>query len=75
MLLRLVDEQLATYSNEETTVQDALRILSTEELVDVIIVIGVYALLARLMKGLRVDDDAEIPDLKQKLRGAITATR
>lgn len=75
ILLRLVDEQLATYSNEETTVHDALKILSNEELVEVIIVIGVYALLARLMKGLRVDDDAEIPDLKEKLRGAITATR
>ena len=75
VLLRLVDEQLATYSNEETTVHDALEILSNEELVEVIIVIGVYVLLARLMKGLRIDDDAEIPDLKEKLRGAITATR
>ena len=34
-----------------------------------------HLLLAWLMKGLRVDDDAEIPDLKEKLRGAITATR
>ena len=71
ILLRLVDEQLATYSNEETTVHDALEILSNEELVEVIIVIGVYVLLARLMKGLRIDDDAEIPDLKEKLRGKL----
>ena len=75
VLLRLVDEQVATYKNEEKTVQDAVELLGTDMVVEVIIVIGIYALLARLIKGLRVDDDAEIPGLKEKIKGAITATR
>lgn len=75
VLLRLVDEQLAYYTNEEKTVQDAVELLGSEMVVEVIIVIGIYALLARVIKGLRVDDDAEIPGLKEKLKGAITATR
>jgi alkylhydroperoxidase family enzyme len=75
VLLRLVDEQLAYYTNEEKTVRDAVELLGSEMVVEVIIVIGIYALLARVIKGLRVDDDAEIPGLKEKLKGAITATR
>jgi hypothetical protein len=75
VLLRLVDEQLANYTNEEKTVRDAVELLGTDMVVEVIIVIGIYALLARVIKGLRVDDDAEIPGLKEKLKGAITATR
>ena len=73
-LLRLVDEQLATYSNEEQTIQDGVEILGADMVVEVLIVIGVYGLLARLIEGLRVDDDSEIPDLKEKIRNAITAT-
>ncbi|KAJ5301909.1 hypothetical protein PENANT_c062G05543 [Penicillium antarcticum] len=75
VLLRMVDEQLATYTNEEKTIQDALELLGADMVVEVIIVIGIYALLARLMKGLRVDDDAEIPGLKEKIRDSITPTR
>lgn len=75
VLLRLVDEQLATYSNEEKTIQDGVQVLGTDMVVEVLIVIGVYGLLARLIKGLRVDDDPEIPGLKDKIKSAITATR
>jgi alkylhydroperoxidase family enzyme len=75
VLLRMVDEQLATYTNEEKTIQDASELLGANMVVEVIIVIGIYALLARLIKGLRVDDDPEIPELKEKLKGAITATK
>lgn len=75
ILLRLVDEQLATYSNQETTIQEAVEIIGTDMVVEVLIVIGVYALLARLIKGLRIDDDPDIPDLKEKIKKAITATK
>jgi hypothetical protein len=71
----MVDEQLSTYTNEEKTIQDALELLGADMVVEVIIIIGIYALLARLIKGLGVDDDPEIPDLKEKIREAITATR
>ncbi|KAL5363407.1 AhpD-like protein [Aspergillus floccosus] len=75
VLLRLVDEQLATYSNEAKTVMDAVQMLGPDLVVEALIVIGLYALLARLLKGLRVDEDPEIPDLKEKIKGAITATK
>lgn len=74
VLLRLVDEQLATYTNEEKTIQDGVKILGADMVVEVLIVIGVYGLLARLIKGLRVDDDPEVPGLKEKIKSAITAT-
>jgi alkylhydroperoxidase family enzyme len=75
IILRLVDEQLATYKNEEKTIQESIEILGADMVVEVLIVIGVYALLARLIKGLRIDDDPEIPDLKEKIQKAITATK
>lgn len=75
ILLRLVDEQLATYSNQEKTIREGVEILGTDMVVEVLIVIGIYGLLARLIKGLRIDDDPEIPDLKLKIKKAITATR
>jgi alkylhydroperoxidase family enzyme len=72
VILRLIDEQLATYDNKPETVEDALKLLSVEEIVEVLMMIGIYALLARVIKGLRVDDDQPIPDLKDKIRAAIT---
>ncbi|PLB53812.1 hypothetical protein P170DRAFT_504726 [Aspergillus steynii IBT 23096] len=74
ILIRLVDEQLARYTNKEETVRQALGILNEGELVEVLIVIGVYAVLARLIKGLRVDDDPPIRGLKDLIRRSITAT-
>ncbi|KAH8433010.1 carboxymuconolactone decarboxylase family protein [Aspergillus melleus] len=74
VLLRLVDEQLAKYTNAEETIREALGCLSEGALVEVLIVIGLYATLARLIKGLRIDDDPEVPGLKELIGGAITAT-
>ena len=72
VILRIVDEQLDTYENQPDTITDALNVLSVEELVEVLMMIGIYALLARVMKALKVDDDPPTPDLKGKIRTAIT---
>ncbi|PWY75198.1 hypothetical protein BO94DRAFT_209731 [Aspergillus sclerotioniger CBS 115572] len=72
VILRIVDEQLDTYENKPDTITDALKVLSVEELVEVLLMIGIYASLARVMKALKVDDDHPTPDLKEKIRSAIT---
>ncbi|KAL3471100.1 AhpD-like protein [Aspergillus californicus] len=72
VILRLIEEQLETYDNKPETVKDALKLLSVKELVEVLMMIGIYALLARVIKGLKVDDDPPIPDLKEKIKAAIT---
>jgi alkylhydroperoxidase family enzyme len=72
IILRLVDEQLAAYDNEPETVREALKLLTVEDLVEVLIIIGIYALLARVIKGLKVDDDEEIPNLRDKIKTAIS---
>ncbi|KAH8196712.1 hypothetical protein TruAng_009141 [Truncatella angustata] len=71
-ILNLVDEQLATYNNEERTVNEARELLSVEELVEVYIVLGVYVLIARITKGLRIDLDGEIPGLEDHLKAVVT---
>ncbi|KAB8236830.1 uncharacterized protein BDW43DRAFT_226123 [Aspergillus alliaceus] len=53
VILRLVDEQLGTYDNQPGTVHDALRLLGEDEVVEVELLIGVYALLASVIKGLK----------------------
>jgi alkylhydroperoxidase family enzyme len=71
-ILNLVDEQLATYNNDVATVDEAKRHLSVSELVEVYIALGVYVLIARITKGLRIDLDGEIPNLEQALKGIVT---
>lgn len=71
-ILDLVDEQLATYNNQENTVREAREFLSVEELVEVYIVLGVYVLIARITKGLRIDLDGEIPGLEESLKSVVT---
>lgn len=71
-ILRIVDEQLATYSNQTQSVEEALKYLTVEELVEVILIIGLYASLARVCKGLKVDEDQVTPGLKEKILTAIT---
>ncbi|KAF7541769.1 hypothetical protein G7054_g254 [Neopestalotiopsis clavispora] len=71
-ILRLVDEQLASYNNQLTTVDEAKCHLTVEELVEVYIVLGVYVLIARITKGLRIDLDGEIPGLEDSLKGVVT---
>lgn len=73
LILRIVDEQLATYTNEVQTIKDALQVLSAEDLVEVLIILGTYALIARVIRGLKIDDDPEIPGLKDMLRKAVTS--
>ena len=71
IILRIVDEQLATYTNEEETVLEARKLLNVQELVEVLIILGTYALIARVIRGLRIDDDKEIPGLEDMLRKAV----
>lgn len=71
IILRIVDEQLATYTNEPETIVAARRILTVGELVEVLIILGTYALIARVIRGLKIDDDAEIPGLEDMLRKAV----
>ncbi|EOD50188.1 putative mitochondrial enoyl reductase protein [Neofusicoccum parvum UCRNP2] len=75
-ILRVVDEQLATYTNEPATIAEALQLLSVEELVECIVIVGTYALLARVNRGLRVDDDQPIrpPGMFEGLRKSVTPT-
>lgn len=72
VILRIVDEQLKTYTNDEQTIKEALEILSKEDLVEVLVILGTYALIARVINACRIDDDPEIPGLKDMLRKAVT---
>lgn len=76
VILRVVDEQLATYTNEPQTIDDALQHLSVAELVEVLIILGTYALIARVIRGLKIDDDVAIrPDgLHEMLKKSVTPT-
>lgn len=76
LVLRVVDEQLATYSNDPQTIQDALEVLSVEDLVEVLIILGTYALIARVIRGLKIDDDQPIrPEgLAEMLKKSVTPT-
>ena len=71
IILRIVDEQLETYTNEPETIQAAKKILTVEELVEVLIILGTYAMIARVIRGLKIDDDAEIPGLEDMLRKSV----
>ena len=71
LILRIVDEQLKTYTNEPQTITDALEVLKKEELVEVLIILGTYALIARVINALKIDDDPPIPGLKEMLRKAV----
>ena len=71
-ILNVVDEQLKSYTNEPGTITHVRQFLSVEELVEVYIIIGAYALIARITRGLRIDLDGEIPGLEDSLRKMIT---
>lgn len=70
-ILKLVDEQLTSYTNEPETVENAKKLMTVEELVEIYILLGVYTLIARITKGLRIDLDAEIPGLEESLKKMI----
>ncbi|KAF7505215.1 hypothetical protein GJ744_001144 [Endocarpon pusillum] len=71
LILRIVDEQLKTYTNEAQTIKDALEVLTKEDLVEVLIILGTYSLIARVINALKIDDDPPIPGLKDMLRKAV----
>ncbi|ROW17641.1 hypothetical protein VPNG_00855 [Cytospora leucostoma] len=71
-ILTLVDEQLVSYTNTEATIEEAKNVLTVEELVEVYIVLGVYVLIARITKGLKIDMDGEIPALEDTLKKVVT---
>jgi len=77
VILRIVDEQLVTYTNEPETIMEALQILTKEELVEVLIILGTYALIARVIRGLKIDDDRPIrpPGLMEMLKKSVTETK
>lgn len=70
LILRVVDEQLATYTNDPQTIKDALKVLSVDVLVEILMIMGTYALIARVIRVLKNNDDAEISRLKDMLNKA-----
>ncbi|KAI9841180.1 MAG: hypothetical protein M1837_000968 [Sclerophora amabilis] len=72
VIIKIVDEQIATYNNVPATIEKARKLLSVEELVEIYIVLGVYTLIARITKGLHIDLDGEIPNLREHIRTGVT---
>lgn len=74
VILRVVDEQLATYTNTPGTIRDAVEMLGHAQLVEVLIILGTYTTLARIINGLKIDDDQPIrPDgLEKMLKASVT---
>ena len=72
LILRLVDEQLDSYTNRNATMKAVLDCLSPAELVETIIVIGFYVMIARLIKAVGIDEDAEIPGLEDMIKAGVT---
>ncbi|KAL8989990.1 MAG: hypothetical protein Q9177_001245 [Variospora cf. flavescens] len=70
-ILKLVDEQLQTYANEPATVKSLLEHLSYAELVEAIYIIGLYVMIARLVKSVGIDLDGEIPGLDNMIRAGV----
>lgn len=72
LILRVVDEQLKTRTNEERTIKDALKVLTVPELVEVLIIYGTYGTFAAVVKGLRVAEDSTVPGLEAVVRDIVT---
>ncbi|PYI30691.1 hypothetical protein BP00DRAFT_495699 [Aspergillus indologenus CBS 114.80] len=68
VILRLVDEQVKGTTNEPDTVKAALQHLDVDEVVEVLVMTGIYVMLAGVMRGLKIDDDEFIPDFQEKIR-------
>lgn len=71
-IISLVDESVATWTNTEETVAWAKTLLTDDEIVEVFIVLGFYAMIARITRGLRVQTDKPIPHLNQSIVEKIT---
>ena len=72
LILRVVDEQLQTYSNESATMESVLGVLDPAEFVETIMVIGFYAMIARLIRAVGIDPDDEIPGLEDMIQAGVT---
>lgn len=66
-ILRLVDEQLATHSNDKDTVDLLRKSMSLQELMECYIIIGMYTMVSSICKGLRIDLDGEMPGLDKTI--------
>lgn len=66
-ILRLVDEQLATHSNSKDTVDELRKTMSTQEVMECYIILGMYTLVSSICKGLRIDLDGEMPGLDKTI--------
>ena len=72
LILNVIDEQLATNTNEVKTIESALTVLSYGELVEALIIMGTYRIFAGVAKGLRVDEDSTAPGLETVIRQIVT---
>lgn len=63
-------EELSSTENRITpeTLEELKAILSTEEIVELLYMHGVYAFLARVMRTVKIDSDGPIPGLEESLR-------
>lgn len=75
LILSVVDEQLGEYTNDPQTIKDALKVLSVEDLVEILMIMGTYALIVRVIRALETNNDAEIPGLKDMLDEAATSEK
>ncbi|EEH46739.2 uncharacterized protein PADG_02837 [Paracoccidioides brasiliensis Pb18] len=71
VILKFVDEQLATYTNEEDTITQLLHVLTYTELVEAIFVIGFYVMIARLIKAVGIDPDEDIVGLEDMIKAGV----
>lgn len=72
IILKLVDEQLATYSNRASTMDEAQELLTPAELVETFLVISLYAMIARLTNAIGIDLDGEVPGLEDMIKRGVT---
>jgi hypothetical protein len=73
LILRIVDEQLATRTNSVEAIQQALKVLTEAEVVEALIIHGLYCLFAGVTRGLRVAEDSSLPGLENVVREIVTA--
>lgn len=71
-ILRFVDEQLETYTNDPGTVKGLLEYLSPAELVETVLIIGLYVMIARLVAAVGTDPDGEVPRLDDMIRAGVS---
>lgn len=71
-IITLVDESVATWTNNEETIRWAQSLMTDDEVVELYIILGFYSMIARMTRGLRVQKDAPIQGLSQTIVQNIT---